>query len=96
MSELIRGTLKKYDNGKREAHPATQLAYDYIATIPVNRLMKYREAMASCAIEGNRLAEVCGETLGLVLSHDPTLPNSDIYILGLAVYLRVMEADDER
>ena len=44
-------------------------------------LAGWQEAFSSCAIEGNRLAEVCSETLRRLLIGEPV---SDRYVLGLA------------
>lgn len=46
------------------------------------------ESFSSCAIDGNRFAEVCGETLRRVMNHEPV---SDRYILGLAWAIRGMD-----
>jgi hypothetical protein len=48
----------------------------------------YLESYSSCAIEGNRLAEICAETLDRLIHGQPV---SDRYILGLAWNLRDME-----
>jgi hypothetical protein len=53
------------------------------------------EAFSSTSIEGNRLAEVCAETLRRVLAREPV---SDRYLLGLVWTIRQMEeasADNE-
>ncbi len=71
-----------------EPHPAARSALDYIAGIPYDRLMLYLGSFSSVAIEGNRLAEVCAETLRRVLDHEPF---SDRYLLGLAWTIRDME-----
>lgn len=48
------------------------------------------ESFASCGIENNRLAEVCGETLRRVLAQEPV---SDRYLLGLVWTIRQMEEE---
>ena len=68
-----------------EPHPMADDAVRYVFSLGMEELFKIRDAMASCAIEGNRLAEVCGETLRRVLSREPV---SDRYLLGLAWYLK--------
>lgn len=78
MSE--RGTL---NDG--EPHPMAVIAADYIRSIPITDLHVHLEALSSCAIEGNRVGEVCGETLRRFLYHEPV---SDRYLLGLAWYLK--------
>lgn len=72
MSEE-RGTLEP-----TEPHPATEYAREFLLT---QDLSKWIEPFASCAIEGNRLAEVCSETLHRILDKQPV---SDRYIMGLA------------
>ena len=74
------GTLKA-----GEPHPMAQDAIKYVFSLGLDELFKIREAMASCAIEGNRMAEICGETLRRVIVKEPV---SDRYLLGLAWYLR--------
>jgi len=71
-----------------EPHPAAQDALQFVAGLGLPRLMTYLEAFSSCAIENNRLGEICGETLRRVLAHEPV---SDRYILGLAWELKRME-----
>ena len=90
-----RGTLSA-----REPHPAAQMAYDRIRQEHPTTLAHWQETFASCAIEGNRLAEVCSETLRRVKAGEPV---SDRYILGLAVKTmflnptaRAEKSDDER
>jgi hypothetical protein len=73
-----------------EPHPASYDAYTYLMSIGVNNLYRYRESFASCAIEGNRLAEVCGETLRRIIESEPV---SDRYLLGLAWTILRMEND---
>lgn len=82
MSEE-RGTL-----APTEAHPSAQFAMDYLRSIPLCNLFMHREAFSSCAIESNRLAEVCAETLRRVIDGEPV---SDRYLLGLAWAIRDME-----
>jgi hypothetical protein len=50
------------------------------------------ESFSSCAIDGNRFAEVCGETLRRVMSGEPV---SDRYILGLAWAIRGMNEEND-
>lgn len=70
------GTLK--DN---EPHPAGVNAFAWIKSLPVEDLLRWQEAFACTAISGNRLAEVCSETLRRILSGGTV---SDRYALGLA------------
>ena len=64
-----------------EPHPAAYLAREWIASLGTDKLLMWREAFASCAIEGNRLGEICAETINRLLSGQPV---SDRYLLGLA------------
>lgn len=80
MMEPERGTLEQ-----TEQHPAAFMALDYIRTIPLQELLLKQEALATCAIEGNRLAEVCLATLNRLLNKQPV---SDRYLLGLAWFLK--------
>lgn len=41
----------------------------------------WQESFSSCAIDGNRLAEVCSETISRLINNQPV---SDRYLLGLA------------
>lgn len=68
-----------------EPHPAAYEAKAWMALQPVEELLKWREAFASCAIEGNRLGEICAETLNRMMSAQPV---SDRYLLGLAWTMR--------
>lgn len=70
------GTLKL-----GEIHPITHDVVSYLRSLSVVDLMIWQESFASNAIEGNRLGEVCGETLRRFLSGEPV---SDRYLLGLA------------
>lgn len=74
-----KGTLKI-----GEFHPAARSAMAYVKTYG----LKYMEPFASCAIEGNRHAEICLETLERVFSGEPV---SDRYLLGLAWTIKEME-----
>ena len=85
-SKPTRGTL-----AEREPHPAVDSALRYISGIGFVKLLQYQEAFASCAIEGNRIGEVCCETLQRLLDKEPV---SDRYLLGLAWAIRdLMEAE---
>jgi hypothetical protein len=57
------------------------------------KMFMWSEAFASCAIEGNRLAEVCSETLNRLLNSQPV---SDRYILGLAFTVMQAELNDKK
>lgn len=64
-----------------EVHPSAIGALDYIRSIPTSDILRIREALASCSLSGNRMAEVCGGTLDRLLNGEPV---SDRYVLGLA------------
>ena len=83
--KVTRGTLKE-----REPHQAALDALAWIRGIPVNELFIWSESFASNAIEGNRLAEVCGETLDRLMRGDPV---SDRYVLGLAWAMKYGEEE---
>jgi hypothetical protein len=74
--------------GFGEAHPAAFDARNYVASLGLEKLTVYLEAFSSCAIEGNRLGEICSETLNRLLKGDTV---SDRYILGLAWAIKHME-----
>jgi hypothetical protein len=65
-----------------------QHALDYIRGLGLDKLSKYMEAFSSCAIEGNRLGEVCSETLNRIMTGKPV---SDRYVMGLAFALMRFE-----
>lgn len=69
-----------------EIHPCAHIAMHYIKQSLIKNadLFSIREALASCAISGNRLAEVCNETLRRILDKEPV---SDRYVMGLAWFL---------
>ena len=78
--ELEAGTLKL-----GEHHPCADNAFRYIKSIPLIKLLAIQESLCSCSIEGNRLAEICAETLRRVLAGEPV---SDRYLLGLAWFVK--------
>lgn len=86
----------KDDNPKRgflseaEPHPAAEIARDFLMNI---NLSEWIEPLASCAIEGNRMAEICSETLKRILNREPV---SDRYLMGLAWALFKMTDGDRR
>lgn len=69
----------------REPHPAAHTALTYIRSVPVTELALWLESFSSSSIEGNRLAEICGETLRRLMRGAPV---SDRYLLGLAWTMR--------
>jgi len=79
-----------------EHHPAALDALAYVNALDFQTLCVLRESFASCAIDGNRMAEICGGTLQRVMDGEGV---GERYILGLAWYIRnmdeVKEAQDE-
>lgn len=71
-----------------EYHPAAKSAAAWIRAHGVSDLMLWQEALASCALAGNREAELCSETLRRFMHGEPV---SDRYILGLAWCMRAGE-----
>jgi hypothetical protein len=71
-----------------EPHPSAREALRYVAKLGHMRQLTLMESFSSCAIDGNRLAEVCVETLRRVMYFEPV---SDRYILGLAWAIRSMD-----
>jgi len=71
-----------------EPHPAAISALKYVQSLGLLKLSLYSESFASCGLAGNRLADVCGETLRRVVNGEPV---GDGYILGLAWELKNME-----
>jgi len=77
-----------------EPHPAAYAAQRYLADVAgQGKMFLWSEAFASCAIEGNRLGEVCGETLNRLLHSEPV---SDRYILGLAFTVMQAELNEKK
>ncbi len=73
-----------------EHHPAADGAMEYIRAMAVDlpRLAMLQESLASSALSGSRLAQLCSETLRRLLANEPV---SDRYLLGLAWLARDME-----
>ena len=75
-----------------EPHPAARSALEWISSLG-SKLYLYQESFSSCSIEGNRLAEICAETLRRLIAGEPV---SDRYLLGLAWTLKGMEEESEQ
>ncbi len=56
-------------------------------------LLLLRESCASCAIEGNGVCEICGETLSRLINGEHV---SDRYLLGLAWFMRDSKERDDQ
>ena len=89
MNEKVSGTL---NDG--EFHPAAHIAMQFIRDnflrrfdtgTPVGLIL---ESLASCALSGNRLAEVVHETLRRIIHGEPV---SDRYLMGAAWMIWQME-----
>ena len=76
-----------------EFHPAASSAALWIRAQGVASLIMWQEAFASCAISGNRTAELCSDTLRRFLAGEPV---SDRYLLGLAWCMRDGEIQPSR
>ncbi len=83
--ELNRGDLRL-----GEPHPAAYSALQYLLSLGLEKLIMWQGSFSSCAIEGNRMAEICSETLSRVLDNigKEKIPVSDRYLLGLAWEIR--------
>ena len=87
--EETRGTLKV-----GEPHPMAQDAMRWIGeNYTIADLMMTMESLSSCAIENNRLAEICAETLDRILIGKPV---SDRYLFGLAWYMKKVKETAEK
>lgn len=67
-----------------EFHPAARSAYRWLKGFMITNShdwLRYKEAIASAAISGNRQAEIC---MGTIERLRASLPISDRYLLGLA------------
>lgn len=80
-----------------EPHPAAEGARQWLISYVRRKdsyaLLRLQESFASCALEGNRLAEICSETLRRLLSKEPV---SDRYLLGLVWTIRDMEQKERQ
>lgn len=68
-----------------EPHPSSRDAYRWFRSLSVADVAMWVEAFSSCAISGNRLAEVCAETLRRLRVGEAV---SDRYLLGLVWAMR--------
>jgi len=79
--------MNKEDLLPGEPHLAALSAIKYVKIRLLSESF-IKEALYSCAIENNRLAEVCIETIRRIENSEPV---SDRYLLGLAWFLKEME-----
>lgn len=79
LYEIDRTTL-----AVNEPHPSVKIARALLQKKVTEGLdlLVWREAFASCAIEGNRSAEVCLGTVNRLLNNEPI---SDRYFMGLVL-----------
>lgn len=72
-----------------EAHPAAHIALDWIkSNFTMEELLVWEEAFASTALSGDRMADICGETLRRLVKNEGV---SDRYLLGLAWVMMCMK-----
>lgn len=71
-----------------ESHPSYVSALRYVHGLGLQKLFLYQEAFSSCAIENNRLAEVCTGTIRRLLNNELV---GDRYLIGLAWTIKEME-----
>lgn len=72
-----------------EFHPMAPSALEYVNE---NMTLMDVESLASCAIEGNRAAEICMSTYNRLEKGEPV---SDRYVLGLAWMIRGLRDEDK-
>ena len=81
--------------GPTEYHPAADSAMawlkGYMVQHPAEYLM-HKEALASTALSGNRLAEICMATIDRLAKGEPV---SDRYLLGLAWTIMKLHNHDQ-
>ena len=92
MSDKEKIKLSPGELSPGEVHPSAFAAHNFICAIPKTNLMLYQESLASVALSGNRLADICSETLRRLLNGEPV---SDRYLLGLAWQLMYLEKEND-
>jgi hypothetical protein len=75
-----------------EPHPSFSSALTYLNSFNLDKLLMYLSAFSSCAIEGNRLGEICAGTLDRFLKKEPI---SDRYLLGLVWAIKEIQEKEE-
>lgn len=74
-----------------ETHPACRIAMNIINEKSSGKnAFILLESMSSCAIEGNRLAEICSKTLERIIKKQPV---GERYLMGLALFISQMDKD---
>lgn len=78
-----------------EIHPSARLAITWFRAWQAEKgaigYVQTREAIASTALSGNRMAQVCHGTLERLENGQPI---SDRYLLGLCWFLKEMDEDE--
>ena len=72
-----------------EPHPMAFLIKQYIVNLPITDLFQWKNAMGE---SDSRAAKICLSTLDRLLAGQPV---SDRYIMGLGIYLMVLEGNKE-
>lgn len=75
-----------------EIHPVAYSALAWVKEQPIENLLHWQEAFASCSIENDATANVCLETMRRLLAGEPIGAQ---HILGLAYVMRSLEWSDE-
>lgn len=85
--KIERGALNVGEN-----HPMVYVALKYIREHGGD-LFLLLESMSSCAIEGNKTAEICAETLNKLINEEPV---GERYVMGLAWFIYQMNQEEEK
>lgn len=64
-------TMNEATLAENEHHPVADSAMEWYRQLPIEDLMMAKEAIASTAISGNRLAEICMSTLNRLEKGEP-------------------------
>ena len=70
---------------EKEYHPSAETAMRDWQELSLEDKMMWLESCSSCAIEGNRLGEVCAGTINRLMKGEPV---SDRYLLGLMYFIK--------
>lgn len=69
-----------------EPHPMALTALEDWMALSLQEKMQHLEACSSCALEGNRLGEVCAGTIRRLMNGERV---SDRYLLGLMYFIKL-------
>lgn len=75
---------------KGEQHPASLEAMQYIFNYSQEDLIRYHSMFKEMAESGNRLGQICAETLRRIFNEEVI---TDKYVLGLAWAIRSIEME---